>query len=77
MAQLTHTARFGAADALERMLDDIACPACGYLDPADTYRLTPGNKVRFFCDGCGAFVTILLDDAQAEAVRHWSSAGFG
>lgn len=75
MAQLTHTARFGATEALERMLDDIACPACGYLDPADTYRLTAGNKVRFFCDGCGAFVTIVLNDGQAEAVRRWSSIG--
>jgi hypothetical protein len=57
------------------MLDDIACPACGHLDSADTYRLTPGNQVRFFCDGCGAFVTVLLDEAQADAVRHWSSVG--
>lgn len=74
MPQLTHTARFAAADSLDRMLEELACPACGYLDPAERYRLTPDNKVRFFCDGCGAFVTILLSDAQADAVRHWSSA---
>lgn len=73
MSQLIHTATFAAADALDRMLEDIACPACGYRDPADTYRLTPGNRVRFFCDGCGAFVTIVLSEAQADAVRHWSS----
>jgi predicted RNA-binding Zn-ribbon protein involved in translation (DUF1610 family) len=67
MTELTHIARFAAADGLDRMVEDIACPACGYLDPDYTYRLTPENKVRFFCDGCGAFVTIVLSDAQAEA----------
>lgn len=77
MPELTHTARFSAADALDRMLEEIGCPACGYLDPGDTYRLSPDNKMRFFCDGCGAFVTILLTDAQAEAVRHWSSVAPG
>ena len=75
MTVITHVARFGPADAVDRIRDDIACPGCGYRDPAETYRLTLGNKVRFFCDGCGAFVTILLSDAQAEVVRGWSSAG--
>lgn len=73
MPELTHTAHFAAADALDRMLEEIACPACGYRDPADSYRVSRENRVRFFCDGCGAFVTILLSDAQAEAVRHWAS----
>ena len=74
MTVITRVAEFGPADAVDRIREDIACPACGYRDPAESYRWTLGNKVRFFCDGCGAFVTILLSDAQAEVVRGWSSA---
>ena len=73
MAVITRSASFGPTDTDERILAEIACPACGYRDPADTYRVTPGNRVRFFCDGCGAFVTILLSDAQAEVVRRWQT----
>jgi hypothetical protein len=69
MTVITRTAQFEPADGVDRILEAIACPACGYRDPADAYRLTPGNRVRFFCDGCGAFVAILLSEAQAEAVR--------
>jgi hypothetical protein len=75
MTVITHNAQFGPADPTDRILDDIACPGCGYREPASEYRLALGNEVRFFCDGCGAFVTILLTDAQAEVVRGWSSAG--
>jgi hypothetical protein len=75
MAQLMHTAAFDVADARERMLAELACPACGYRDPDDAYRVRPGNRVRFFCDGCGAFVTIQLSDAQARVVRDWCVAG--
>lgn len=75
MTAITRTAAFGPADTAERILAEIACPACGYRDPADTYRVSPGNRVRFFCDGCGAFVTILLSDAQAEIVRCWEHEG--
>lgn len=71
MALITRVAAFGPADTDERIRDEIACPACGYRDPADVCRVRPGNRVRFFCDGCGAFVTILLSDAQAEVVRRW------
>lgn len=69
MTVITRIATFGGADTAERILAELACPACGFRDAADTYRLTPGNRVRFFCDGCGAFVTILLSDAQAETLR--------
>ncbi len=75
MTVITRVAAFGAADEAERILTEIACPACGYRDPADAYRLTPGNQVRFFCDGCGAFVTILLSDVQAEALRRCTPNG--
>jgi hypothetical protein len=27
------------------------------------------NRMRIFCDCCGAFVTILLNDEQVEAIR--------
>lgn len=69
MTVITRAAAFGPADTAERIVAELACPACGYRDPSDTYRVRPGNRVRFFCDGCGAFVTILLSDAQAEIVR--------
>ncbi len=75
MPQLMHSAEFDVADAPERMLAELACPACGYRDPGAAYRVSPGNRVRFFCDGCGAFVTIQLSDAQARVVRDGSVAG--
>lgn len=77
MPGITRTARFRPADAVPEILGDIACPACGYLDPAEVSRFGSGKRVRFFCDGCGAFVTVLLDDAQAETVRHLASGGGG
>jgi uncharacterized Zn finger protein len=73
MPGITRTARFSPGDAVPAILVDIACPACGYLDPAEVAQFGSGERVRFFCDGCGAFVTVLLDDAQAEAVRHLAS----
>ena len=73
MTEITDTAQFAPADAAFRILQDIACPGCGYLEQADSFRLSPGNRVRFFCDCCGAFVTIVMSDGQADAVRRWSS----
>jgi hypothetical protein len=75
MTVITRSAAFRPGDTAEQILADIACPACGYQDPVDTYRLPLGNRVRFFCDGCGAFVTILLNEAQAEIVRRWTPDG--
>jgi hypothetical protein len=75
MTVIKRTATFGPSDTAERILAEIACPACGYRDAPDASRLTPGNRVRFFCDGCGAFVTILLSNAQAEIVRRWMPEG--
>ncbi len=66
---ITRIAELGPTDTAERIRAAIACPACGYSDPDDAYRVTPANRVRFFCDGCGAFVTILLSDSQAEILR--------
>jgi hypothetical protein len=71
MTVITRVAAFAPTDPAERILDEIACPSCGYRDASETARVRPGNRVRFFCDGCGAFVTILLSDAQADIVRGW------
>lgn len=66
MREIPHAAAtFRAADPFSRILEDMTCPACGYRDPADTYRLAPGNQVHFFCDNCGTFVS-----AQHRASRH-------
>lgn len=70
MTEITRTAAFGPFETAERVLTEISCPGCGC--PPDTYRLTGragASRVRFFCDGCGAFVTIVLSEAQAVAVR--------
>ena len=72
MTVITRNAVFGPGDAAEQILAELTCPACGYRDPDDACRPTPGNRVRFFCDGCGAFVTIVLSDTQAETVRRWA-----
>lgn len=66
---ITRIAEFGPTDTAERILAEISCPVCGYRDPSDIHRVRPANRVRFFCDGCGAFVTILLSDSQAEIIR--------
>jgi hypothetical protein len=67
MTVITRTANFEPADTADRILDDIACPCCGYRDEAETYRLSLGHKLRFFCDGCGAFVTILLNTLRPRS----------
>ena len=75
MTVITRIAAFEPTDTAERILAEIACPACGYRDPLDTYRMTSPNRLRFFCDGCGAFVTIVLSDTQAETVRRLAPEG--
>jgi hypothetical protein len=62
-------ATFSSTDPLTLILEDLACPACGHQDSADAYKRVAENKVRVFCDNCGAFVTILLSDEQAAAIR--------
>jgi len=69
VVDISHTATFGAADMLPRILEDLACPACGYRDPDDAYNWITDNKLRIFCDCCGAFVTIWLSDEQANAIH--------
>ena len=69
MREIIHTARFRPGDSLTQMLEDLACPGCGNRDPGEAFPSVTGDTVRMFCDGCGAFVTILLSEEQADALR--------
>jgi transcription elongation factor Elf1 len=51
------------------MLADLACPACGHVESRELPERIAMNRMRIFCDCCGAFVTILLNDEQVEAIR--------
>lgn len=73
MTAISHTANFSTADALPRILADLACPACGYPYPPDEQRPMTDNRLRIFCDGCGAFITISLSDEQAQTLYQRSS----
>jgi hypothetical protein len=55
------------------MLQDLACPACGHADPGEAHTWMSDNKIRIFCEGCGAFVTISVSDEQARALHRWSA----
>lgn len=72
MRELTHIAQFSPVDEPSQILLDLACPACGHQDPGDLRQRVSDNKLRIFCDCCGAFTTVLLSDEQAVAVRRWS-----
>lgn len=67
--ELTRTATFNPSDPPPQILHDLACPACGHEDLSAARSPITGNKLRIFCDGCGAFVTISLDDEQIDALR--------
>jgi transcription elongation factor Elf1 len=56
------------------MLADLACPACGHIESHELPDRIAMNRMRIFCDCCGAFVTILLNDEQVEAIRRNSTA---
>jgi transcription elongation factor Elf1 len=69
MPAILHTAKFDPSDSPARILQDLVCPACGREDPADACNRITDNKLRIFCDGCGAFATILLNDEQVRAIH--------
>jgi len=69
MRELSHTATFSASDGTPGILHDLGCPACGHEDPMLMKRSIVDNKVHMFCDSCGAFVTILLNDEQSDTIR--------
>jgi hypothetical protein len=74
LPERTHTATFRATDGPSRMLADLACPACGHVEARELPDRIAMNRMRIFCDCCGAFVTILLTDEQVQAIRGGSVA---
>jgi transcription elongation factor Elf1 len=72
--QVSYTATFRPEDSLDRIRQDLACPACGHEDPAATHHWISENQMRIFCEGCGAFVTVLVSREQATAIHRWSQS---
>jgi hypothetical protein len=75
LTHVSHTATFTPADMPARILEDLACPACGYHDPRHADRPISNNQIRIFCDSCGVFITIALSDEQARAIHRASVEG--
>jgi hypothetical protein len=69
LPDISHTANFRPTDTLPTILEDLACPACGYQDPGEAHHRITHNMIHIFCDCCGAFTTILLSDEQARAIQ--------
>ena len=74
MSQILRTATFRPNDPLQRILEDLACPVCGFQSPDVAVSRPGGNRIRVFCDCCGTFVTIQLTDAQRRAFDRSRSA---
>jgi hypothetical protein len=68
MQAITRTARFGPEEAVTRILEELACPCCGHVDPDRGYRLSTDRRLRIFCDSCGAFLVVSLNSEQAATV---------
>jgi transcription elongation factor Elf1 len=73
MPRIARTATFSPDDTFDRILEDLACPACGHEDPGNAQKWLDENKLRIFCEGCGAFITISVSDEQARAIHRWST----
>lgn len=69
MPQIFYTAKFSPTESPDQILEDLACPACGRRDPTRAYNRISDNKLRTFCEGCGAFTTVLLNDEQVRALQ--------
>ena len=74
MPQVSYTATFGPDDSLDRIREDLACPVCRHEDPAAAHHWISENQMRIFCEGCGAFVTVLVSREQASAIHRWSQS---
>jgi hypothetical protein len=70
---ISRSAKFSPADTLPRILEDLACPACGHQDPGNARNWIGDNEMPIFCEGCGAFITVLLTEEQAQAIHRWSA----
>ena len=73
MAAISHTAKFSPGDTRVQIVSELACAACGDVDPRDAAERIVDNKLRIFCERCGAFTTISLTDEQVRAIRRWSA----
>jgi transcription elongation factor Elf1 len=71
---IARSAKFSPDDTLDRILDDLACPACGHQDPGSAHKWLDDNQLRIFCEGCGAFVTVSVTDEQARAIHRRSTS---
>jgi hypothetical protein len=69
VSEVIRVATFRPGDSPARMLEDLACPACGHREPGDAFPSITGDRVRIFCDCCGTFTTFVLSDEQAAAMR--------
>ena len=74
MPQISYTATFKPDDSLELILEDLACPVCRHKDPAAVHHWISENQMRIFCEGCGAFVTVLVSREQATAIHRFSQS---
>jgi transcription elongation factor Elf1 len=72
LPHISRTASFSPSDATDRILEDLACPACGHQDLANAHHRLASNQLRIFCEGCGAFITISMSDEQATTIQGWS-----
>lgn len=66
-----HVAGYGHGHPLDRLVADLCCPRCGYHDPNGSHTGVQDGSLRYFCDSCGAFVTVALTPAQARVLQTW------
>ncbi len=72
MSRISHTATFNPEDSPTRIREELVCPACGHQDLGSAHLRISDGTLRIFCSSCGAFVTITLSEAQAQAIRRCS-----
>jgi cytochrome c-type biogenesis protein CcmH/NrfF len=69
VSQVMHIAKFSPDDPDARILEELACPACGRQDLGDAHTRITQNQMRLFCEDCASFVTIVMSDEQVQAVH--------
>jgi transcription elongation factor Elf1 len=69
LTELTRNATFNPSDPPQEILRDLACPVCGHEDLSAARNSITANKLRTFCDSCGAFITVTLTEEQIGALR--------
>jgi hypothetical protein len=77
LPHISRTASFSPSDTTDRILEDLACPACGHQDLGNAHQRIASNELRIFCESCGAFITISMNEEQATTIHRWSTTGGG